>query len=234
MRIKDILQAMASWLESSDNAAVLLSEYDDKCLEVVAKSCAEAAFILKQAAEEVDVLEPEEESILTEDAIEDLGSLASVLDASGDPNLIRQASVIDELLRTISAEKNIKEKLLAQNKETSEKNKEKFKSVNDELRKSNKISESEEAIKKSPVYDVYNVLEAPLSTRYCPDHAGVPVARVGEQVWQCSLDSKIYDFNAGFTLATGKKVPGSSVANQTPYVDINPEGLFSTRENYRR
>lgn len=234
MRIKDILQAMASWLESSDNAAVILSEYDDKCLEVVAKSCAEAAFILKQAAEEVDALEPEQESSLTEDSIDDLGALASVLDTSGDPDLMKQASVIDELLRTISAEKNIKQKLLAQSKETADKNKEKFKSVTDELKASNKISESEEAIKKSPVYDVYNVLEAPLSTRYCPDHAGVSVSRVGEQQWQCSLDGKVYDFNAGFTLATGKKVPGSSVANQTPYVDINPEGLFSTRENYRR
>lgn len=234
MRIKDILQAMASWLESSDNAAIVLSEYDDKCLEIVAASCAEAAYILKKAASEVDVLEPEEESYITPDAIDELGSLAATLDESGDPNLMKQAFVIDELLRTISAEKNIKDKLLAQNKETADKNKEKFKSVNDELRKSNKISESEEAIKKSPVYDVYNVLEAPLSTRYCPDHAGVSVARVGEQVWQCSLDGKIYDFNAGFTLATGKKVPGSSVANQTPFVDINPEGLFSTRENYRR
>ncbi|MDU9793799.1 hypothetical protein RGC27_08145, partial [Helicobacter pylori] len=86
--------------------------------------------------------------------------LAATLDESGDPNLMKQAFVIDELLRTISAEKNIKDKLLAQNKETADKNKEKFKSVNDELRKSNKISESEEAIKKSPVYDVYNVLEA--------------------------------------------------------------------------
>lgn len=73
----------------------------------------------------------------------------------------------------------------------------------------------------------------PLQTRYCPNHIGVSMSRVGEGIYQCSLDGHIYDFNAGFTLENGDKIPPSSISNQTematPYA--SPARIFDSRQN---
>jgi hypothetical protein len=57
MRTAELLNAMAAWLESSNNEAMLLAEADEKCMQVVAESCVLAAALLKKAADEVDILE---------------------------------------------------------------------------------------------------------------------------------------------------------------------------------
>jgi len=54
MRISEMLTAIASWLENPDNEALLLSEYDPACMEVVAETCLQAAQVLKLGAEQVD------------------------------------------------------------------------------------------------------------------------------------------------------------------------------------
>ena len=103
MRISEMLYAIASWLESPNNEALLLAEYDDNCMKVVSESCVLAAALIKNAAEEVDQIEPPPESKITPESIQEIAALAAVFDASGDPNLKKQASVLDELLLTIAA-----------------------------------------------------------------------------------------------------------------------------------
>jgi hypothetical protein len=73
-------------------------------------------------------------------------------------------------------------------------------------------------------------MEAPLSSRYCPDHPGVQIARVGEHMWQCELDKKSYNFETGFSLNNGSRVPGGDVAQQTQGVNVPYHAIFDTRE----
>lgn len=74
----------------------------------------------------------------------------------------------------------------------------------------------------------------PLSGRHCPDHRGTQMARVGDRVFQCPIDRKTYNFETGYTDYQGQRVPGGSVAGQTPasadYGGI-PHRIFDTREN---
>ena len=230
MRIAEMLHAIASWLESPDNEALLLAETNADCMKVVANSCVLAAALLKNAADEVDTLEPPDESKITPESIENLAHLASALDSSGDPDLKKQASVIDELLLTIAAPPNaLAEKKAAEN-DRLEELKKKYQDPSKELYETNKISESEKAIEKSKMTKQYAIMEAPLSTRYCPDHAGVQIARVGEHVWQCEMDKKTYNFETGFELQNGSKVPGGDVAQQTQGLNVPTHAIFDTRE----
>lgn len=230
MRISELLTSIASWLESPNNEALLLAEYDEECLKVVAESCVTAAAALKKAAEEVDSIEPPADSTITAESIEGIASLAAALDASGDPELIKQASVLDELLLTISAPPNaLKDKKAAEDKKIDD-IKKKYHSANEELAETNKIADAVKDIDKSKMTKDYRILEAPLSTRYCPDHAGVQISRIGEHFWQCELDKKTYNFETGFELNNGSKVPGGDVANQTQGLSEETHAIFDTRE----
>lgn len=50
--------------------------------------------------------------------------------------------------------------------------------------------------------------------RQCPDHAGQQLSRISDNVRQCPLDKKIYDFSVGFTTEDGKKHNGGTVEAQ--------------------
>lgn|SRR5574337_596212 len=230
MRTAELLYAMASWLESPNNEALLLAEGDDKCMRVVAESCVLAAELLKKAADEVDVLEPPTESVITPESIEETAALANALDQSGDPALKRMASVLDELLLTVAAPPNAyaERKDLLDNR--ADEIKKKYQQPREMLHDYNKIGRSEKAIEDSGFTKDYKILEAPLSSRYCPDHPGAQIARVGEHVWQCELDKKTYNFETGFELNNGSKVPGGDVAQQTQGLDIPFHAIFDTRE----
>lgn len=230
MRISELLNAMASWLESPNNEALLLAEADEKCMHVVAESCVLAAALLKKAADEVDVLEPPSESAITAQSIEETAALAQALDESGDPQLQRVASVLDELLLTIAAPPNAyaERKDLVDNR--ADQIKKKYEEPRKELHKVNQLDRSEKAIENSGFIKEYKILEAPLSSRYCPDHPGAQIARVGEHMWQCELDKKTYNFETGFELANGSKVPGGDVSQQTGGLDTPFHAIFDTRE----
>jgi len=230
MRISELLTAMASWLESPDNEAVLLAEYDENCLQLVAEHCVLAAALLKKAAEEVEHIEPPVESVITPDSIDGLANLASALDSSNDPELKKQASVIDELLLTIAAPPNSLSDKKAANEKRLDELRKKYQDPYKELEDTNKIADSLKAVEKSDMVKQYKILEAPLSTRYCPDHPGAQIARIGEHLWQCDLDKKTYDFENGFTLNNGEKVPGGDVANQTQGLNVPYHSIFDTRE----
>lgn len=231
MRISDMLNAIASWLESPDNEALLLSEYDDASMEITAKACVEAAAALRKGAEQVELTEPEHDSNLTEDSIEEIATLASAFDQSGDANLKRTASVLDQILLTIGTNSSAltKSKLAAENR--IEDLKKKYEELKNEP-EAKKIADTKKAIEASPYMKRYRPMEHSLSTRYCPDHAGVPISRIGESFWQCSLDKKQYDFRNGYKNLKGESVPGGDVSNQD-YVGVpDSHSIFDdTRES---
>jgi len=230
MRTAELLNAMAAWLESPNNEALLLAEGDERCMQVVAESCVLAAELLKKAADEVDVLEPPSESLITTESIEETAALAAAFDASDDPQLKKMASVLDELLLTIAAPPGmVAEKRAAENGRLEELRK-KYQQPRETLREYHKTSEQEKAIANSNFTKQYKILEAPLSSRYCPDHPGAQIARVGEHMWQCELDKKTYNFETGFDLSNGSRVPGGDVAQQTQGLEIPFHAIFDTRE----
>ena len=231
MRIAEMLQAIASWLESPDNEAILLAEYDDECLKVVAESCVEAASALTRAAEIVNTIEPKEESNITPESLSKLADLATAFDLSGDEELMKQASVIDELLLTIAAPPGVLSDKKAADDKRLDDLKKRYEDPRKALEESNKIAESNKAIEKSNMTKQYRIMEAPLSSRNCPDHAGAQISRVGENMWQCEMDKKIYNFSTGFELANGNKVPGGDVSLQTQDMTIPNHNTFDTRES---
>lgn len=228
MRIAEMLHAIASWLESPDNEALLLAEYDDQCLRIVAESCLEASYALKIAANKVEEIEPKPDSHITPESLQGLADIASAFDTSGDINLKKQASVIDELLLTIAAPPDAMAARKDLEDNRLEELKKKYENPRDELKKVNKISNNDKNINSA--IKQYNILEAPLSTRYCPDHAGAQIARVGEHMWQCELDKKIYNFESGFELNNGSKVPGGDVSQQTKNLNVPSHTIFDSRE----
>ena len=94
-----------------------------------------------------------------------------------------------------------------------------------------KVADSIKAIDNS--IKEYRPLEAPLSTRTCPDHPGAQIARVGEDTYQCSLDKKVYNYKGGFTTMKGNVIPGGDVSAQTQALgDRAIEHMsFDTRES---
>jgi hypothetical protein len=231
MRIGDMLIAIAQWLESPHNEAILLSEYNDDCLKVVSESCVEAAQLLKKAAYQVEQLEPEEQSKLTPEALDELASIATAFDFSEDPNLRKQASVIDELLLTVAAPPDFLKKKEAAEDQRIKDLQNKYKNPQEELKSINKVEDGNKAIEDSGMTKQYRVMEHSLSTRYDPDLPGVQIARVGDDVWQSEMTKKVYNFSEGYTLSNGSKVPGSSVSEQTHTDGRDFHSQFDNRES---
>lgn len=217
MRISEFLITIASWLESPENEALLLAEYDENCLKLTADACISAADLLRSKASEIEKIEPAEEPKLNSEALDHLNNILTAFDTSEDQDLKKISSTIDEIL-VVMAEKMSEIRSLKYND---------IKSKIDEI---NKVKETAQAIDKSPFYQETKLAEAPLSTRYCPDHHGTNVARVGEDTWQCPLDKKIYNFQTGFVMEDGEKVPGGSVAEQTKDYHSNPKSMFDSRQ----
>lgn len=230
MRVSELLTAIASWLESPENEALLLSEYNEDCLNVVATACAEAAFILKVAADQTDVIEPPAESKLTPEALDHLNQIITAFDSSGDADLEKTASLMDELLLTIATPPSWVENYKEAQENRLDVLKDKYEETRKQLHEINKVKESAKAIDKSPMFKEYRIMEHALSSRSCPDHAGAQMGRVGENMWQCALDKKVYNYTTGYTTEKGEKVPGGDVANQTPFQHAEPHTMFDTRE----
>jgi len=176
---------------------------------------------------------------LNDDEIDIIALAARDFDRSNDPILIKQASVLDELLLTLSAPKdyisNYKiaeeaeiQKLMSKNRELSSEHL--YKDVKKKLDEHNKVADTAKAVSK---IKEYRPLEAPLSTRYCPDHPGVSVVNIGNYTVQCPLDYKTYNWMAGFETMKGNKIPGGSVEYQTPDYGSSQDGqmMFDTRES---
>ncbi len=162
MKTSEILKAIASWLENPNNEALILAENDETSLESVATSCLVAANELRKAASEVEV----HQNKLTPEALDELSSLASAFDASGDQRLEKQASAIDQLLLAIAATGDLpgtrQDYLHGDMKDAHQK----FIERNlNERPDQKKIADAEKAIEESGATKEYRVLEAPLSSR---------------------------------------------------------------------
>jgi hypothetical protein len=228
MKLSQKLLMVASWLEDADNDLLVNAESDEACLTVVADALVKAAEVLKAGAVEVSRVEP---NTLTPEALEEMAAVAQAFDESGDELLKKQASVLDEILLTLAAPKNAIHEHKKAEDDRIEQLKKKYKDTKEQQDENIKVSDAIKAIEKSPYYKEYRPLEAPLSTRTCPDHPGALVARVGEHTWQCMLDKKIYNYDAGFTTMNGNKVPGGNVESQTPMQWDQGSMVFDTRES---
>lgn len=214
----DLLKSTANWLENPDNEFFALLEDHDDSLEVAARACVIAAALLKKAAFDIQVISGIEDTNKYEpdifDAIENLKSVANELDASGDEKLMKQATMLDDILLTVTSSAAATEKF----KKDMALKLEKIKSRASD--KSSSITlvakdETEDKDTSSNKKKDYRPLQTLLSSRQCPDHPGNGLIRISDGVYQCSLDKKEYDFVNGYTLMNGRKVPGSCVENQT-------------------
>jgi hypothetical protein len=210
--------------------------------EKTEKNLNEALAIIEDAiaAEklESDELQNKMSSLLTPEKLQEIVLLANEFDKSGDPLLMKQAAVLDEILLTIGAQKAAviaakrsqdleiaRLKALAENKE-----KDPYTVSKEVHDKSNRVAEAQKEINK---IKEYRPMESPLNTRTCPDHPGAQMARVAEHTYQCSLDKSIYNYETGYTTMKGNNIPGGSVSNQTQSLYDRPNEFtsFETREN---
>jgi hypothetical protein len=178
---------------------------------------------------------------ITPDKVEELSQLATAFDESGDEFLMKQASVIDELLITLSAPKNsiLEHKKIIdyeinklRDAARSSARERAYEQVNKDLHDGeNNVEAVQKAVAEQ--VDTRKPSENMLSSRHCPEHAGCPMARIGEDEWQCSLDKKVYNFREGYTTLKGNQVPGSSVQNQTDLYQNRADShtIFDSRDS---
>ncbi len=242
--LQTILEVLAPGGEVSNNSALAAAEQTDNevILSVVANSLTVAHSMIEDAIDSIvesigDFEEPNEES--AEEFVENIAAIASVYDASDDEKLRKMASAFDQILLTVgvnpalirsvkAAEDKEIDKLRAKYRE--EASDSVYKGPKERHDKQINADESIKAIENS--VKQYRILEAPLNTRTCPDHPGAQVMRLGDNIVQCDLDKKIYNYEAGFTTMSGNKVPGSTILNQTQGVENRElaETSFETRE----
>jgi len=155
----------------------------------------------------------EQDDKVTSEDLEAVAALAEEFSKSGDQLLRRQASVLDQVLLTFAvpearqAEKAAYDDKIAQIKNDL-KNPPK-----QQVKNSFKADEMAKAVDQQ--IKEYSPLEAPLKTRSCIDHPGHQLIRLSDDVYECSLDRKKYDYKNGFTTLKGNKVPGGDVSLQT-------------------
>lgn len=227
MKLSEKLLIVAGWLEDSENDLLVNAEHDQSCLLTVASALVKAAEALREGADEISKLEP---AMLTPEKLDEMAAVAQAFDESGDELLRKQASVLDEILLTLAAPRGAAIDFRQANDDRIEQLKKKYKDTKSHQDELNKVSDSLKAIEKSPVYKTYRPLESPLSTRYCPDHAGGMIVRIGEHTWQCVMDKKVYNFDSGFKTMRGNVVPGGGVEHQTPDHAEEGHSVFDTRD----
>lgn len=235
MRTSDLLTKLAETLENSDNE-IMARASDDRVLSIVANALVSASDIIRQAADLVNEHGPEDTDL------EEMAAIASEFDSSGDPWLQKQASVIDEILLSVGSDRVEMNRLkMAQDTEIN-RLREKYRAQHRDAVYQNGNKQHEEEYNmagEGKVVDAiskrvkkYRPLEAPLSTRYCPEHAGEQLMRVADSVYQCQLDKQIYNYEAGYKTMAGNQVPGTGISNQTQSLGFQTQEHtnFSNRE----
>jgi hypothetical protein len=228
----EVLKSTASWLENPDNELFSLLEEHEPSIEIAARACITAAEVLKKASLDIQLvsgIQEQKQDVVT--ALDKLRALANEFDESGDPSLMKKASLLDEILLTVAADVEEQSRFRAKmNNKIAEikKRSQYMKDIKTATEPTSKAQNTSE-----PHGKIYEENEASLSTRYCPDHPGESVFRKGDNIVQCPLDGKTYDFKDGFTTAKGNKIPGTSVENQTKLDShvSNPLATEETRES---
>lgn len=233
-----------------DALADLIEDQDESFIASIARGCLQVTEnALRSAVKTITeyndgYLGSVEDSLVTPESLTEMAAIAAEFDKSGDPMLMKQAQVLDEILLTIGAQKEAvtaakraqdeeitRLKSLAAEKEDSKKDtKDPYTVAKKFHDKDNHVAEGQAAIDK---VKEFRPMEAPLNTRTCPDHPGAQMARVAENTYQCSLDKGIYNYENGYTTMRGNKVPGGDVSNQTQALHDRPNEFtsFETRES---
>ena len=166
-------------------------------------------------------------------ASSDLKKIVALADFLDEKGLVKEASVLDEILLTINSNKTYKTTFKKAQEDEVDKLRKKYRSEASEVKTATPeyVEEARKAIETNVKH--YKPLEAPLSTRYSPDMPGVSLIRIADGVFQCPVTKKVYDFRIGFTTAKGNKVPGGDVALQSDIIEYdNPAStVFSTRND---
>jgi hypothetical protein len=210
---------------------------NEDVIKTVATALAVAEQLFEHAISNINKVAERYDGQIEESDIDEIAALAEEFDQSGDEFLQKQASVLDQLLVNFSqisgsqakkAEEDNIDKIRAKYREQS--SEEVYKDTALELDKDLKSADVAKAVKEQ--VKEYRPLEAPLSTRTCPDHPGAQMSRMGDGIYQCSMDNKIYNYNEGFKTMKGNEVPGTSVAGQTQGLGERAieQTSFSTRE----
>jgi hypothetical protein len=209
----DIIKSTAQWLENPENEIFGLLEYNNDSLSLAAKACILASAILKKAALDIQVVSGVEDTNKYEytlcDALDSLEKLANEFDSSENPELVKKAGALDEILLTITSSITEQEKF---NKA--------FEKKIEEIKKASKgLVSKEQSVVKASIDDTekgkeLRPLQAPLNTRHCPDHPGVMLVRIKDGLFYCPLNSKQYDFYNGYTTEKGNNIPGTTVQQQ--------------------
>jgi hypothetical protein len=233
LKLQRSLQKLAESLVNEENQLIKdAEEISTSALEITASALVQASNILAQAAAQVEhnaYAGLNIYNVLDQDSLNEIATIAAEFDRSGDPELEKQASVLDQILMTLAAPQD-----------AIENSKKAFDAEIDRIKKNkanaaiSKNSVDAKAVSKAFKEQIkdYRPLEAPLNTRTCPDHPGAQIIRIDDQTYQCSLDKKIYNYKDGFTTMKGNKIPGSDVARQTDLMNdtINTSITFSTRD----
>ncbi len=236
-KLSEKLEKLANDFDNLDNELLVLADEkdDEVLLSVISEAVVAISNILKTAKDFADK-NVEKVSAVNEDDLEELVAIANEFDKSDDPVLIRRAEVLDQLLLNFAAATGLESSEEAElnrlrEKYRSERGEELYKGIAKDLHKQIDADQSIKKIKEQ--VKTYRPLEAALSTRYCVDHPGQMLVRVSDNVYQCSLDGKVYDYREGYTTAKGNKVPGGNVSEQSQQlVDSvrRQETSFQTRE----
>lgn len=241
-KIIDELKKCAANLHS-DHPAMIAAEKtgNDIVLGIVSEALTVASTALNDAVDVLNGVTSEwDDEEFTEETLGEIAALASKFDSSGNSLLMKQASVLDQILLTIAAPKGAKEEFLKTQDAEIEKLRAKFREeslhscyskAKEESDKDIKVAEMAKAIDKG--VKEYRPMEAPLSTRTCPDHPGAQVMRIADSVYQCDLDKQIYNYQSGFTTMRGNQVPGGDVSGQTQSANDREVArtIFDTRES---
>jgi len=216
----DLLKSFAGWLDNPENEIFSLLEFDKESLSVAANANVLAAAILRKAAMDIQLTSGIEDTNKYEfdisDALKNLVSMANEFDNSNDPTLIKKANLIDEILITMSSSIEEQEKFKKAMDKKIEDIKKRSKEKNSQSKKAQKKSED-----KFNVDDIkdntYRPLQAPLSTRSFPGSPGTGWTMMGDYMVNVDTGEQINP-KEGYML-DGKKVPGTSVENQTTYLE---------------
>lgn len=216
---------------------------EDKFIQGKESDPAVANLFAKAIVSIEKIASKEGQEIGVSDNLEILYALASAFDASGDAGLEKEAEIIDDYLLSLaypmsvlSALNQVYDKELEELRDTGRrKGIENLYNLNDQFssdsfNKKNIAKSVDKAL--TPVRNKkFRPLEAPLSTRYSPDHAGVQAVRISDGVYQDPITGKVYNYSEGYTTDKGNVIPGTSVSNQTSSdLRNNLESTFSTRE----
>ena len=235
MSVSEGLKLLAQKVEEESDAILAEAEHDPVLFGLTLDIIAGTIHRLAEASKDLEG----KDLVVTTDTLDTIAYLAGVLDESEDEVLRKKASMLDELLVTISSPKSVIAQARQQTEDELNKLRAKYRSKTREDIYHNRYEERtgpmKEAIREAVADQVkdYRAMEAPLQTRYCPDHPGVGMVRIAERVFQCALDKKLYNYESGYTTMKGSKIPGGGVEYQAHDMEQRDPGhsIFDTRQS---